>query len=144
MSISQKFLSKILIGWRAHRYPIFQGLSRIILKYSDFIFYVATTKNNKFDFGPYFVLVQYIAIQLSESFNFLRTVFFIVKRKFLDCWFARKTSQCRKRRGVHFFSQKRIHKKKLPYDFFELCRLTICKSHGTFKFPAELKFFRPF
>ena len=50
MSIPPKFLSKILISYFAHRHPILQKLSRIILKYSDFIFYVATTKTNKFDF----------------------------------------------------------------------------------------------
>jgi len=72
MSIPPKFLSKNLRGWVLH-------------KYSDFIFYVATTKNNKFDFGPYLELVKYIAIYLSESLNFLWGMFFIVKQKFLDC-----------------------------------------------------------
>jgi len=51
MGIPPKFLSNILISWRAHRHPIFKKLSRIISKYSDFNFYVATTKNNKVDFG---------------------------------------------------------------------------------------------
>ena len=54
MCIPSKFLIKIVIGQPIYMDPIFQMLSRIILKYSDFIFYVATTKNNKFDFCLFF------------------------------------------------------------------------------------------
>ena len=61
MSIPPKFLSKILIGWCAHSYPTFYMLPRNGLKYSDFIFYVASTKNNKFDFYSFFILLKQIA-----------------------------------------------------------------------------------
>ena len=39
---------------RARTRQIFYTLSRNVLKYSDFIFYVATTKNNKSDFRATF------------------------------------------------------------------------------------------
>ena len=107
MSVSQKFLSKILMGWRAHKYPIFQRLSRIILKYSYFIFYVATTKNNKFDFGPYLKQVQHVTF---------RAINFIVKVKCLACQFFRKTSVFQKRtQRVPIISPFACYKKKLPY-----------------------------
>ena len=48
-----KFLRLIWMGWRARTRQIFYMCSRNVLKYSDFIFYVATTKNNKFDFGSF-------------------------------------------------------------------------------------------
>ena len=53
MSIPTKFLRLIWMGWRARTQQIFYMCSRNVLKYSDFIFYVATTKNNKFDFGSF-------------------------------------------------------------------------------------------
>ena len=49
MSIATKFLRLIWKGWRARTRQIFYMCSRNVLKYSDFIFYVATTKNNKFN-----------------------------------------------------------------------------------------------
>jgi len=91
------------MGWRAHRYQIFYKLSRIILWYSDFIFYVATTKNNKIDFGPYIELIHYIAIQLSESLKLLRTIFIIVKQNFLDLWNFPKHLVSENRRGYLIF-----------------------------------------
>ena len=132
MSIPPKFLSKILIGWRARSRPIFQSLFRIILQYSDFNFYVATTKNNKFDFGHYLVLVHYIAIQLSESLNFLREIFFIVKQKFLDCQFLRKTSEFQKRRGSLFLACFSVRKKNSQV----IC--CIKKNDSTFVFNQNL------
>ena len=49
ISIATKFLRLILRGWRARTHQIFYMCSRNVLKYSDFIFYVATIKNNKFN-----------------------------------------------------------------------------------------------
>ena len=49
MSIATKFLPLIWKGWSARTCQIFYNCSRNVLKYSDCIFYVATTKNNKFN-----------------------------------------------------------------------------------------------
>ena len=49
MSIAKKFLRLIWRGWRARTRQIFYMCSRNVLKYSDFIFYAATIKNNKFN-----------------------------------------------------------------------------------------------
>ena len=49
---SPRFLNEFL---NSHRFPkLDNSSSRNVLKYSYFIFYVATTKNNKFDFGSFF------------------------------------------------------------------------------------------
>ena len=82
MSIPPKFLSKILMGWRSHGHPIFQKLSRIILNYSDFIFYVATTKNNKYDFPSLQDHLSKIAQDLSKSLKFFRKCFMIILEHF--------------------------------------------------------------
>ena len=85
------------------------------MKYSDFNFYVATTKNNKIDFGPYIELIHYIAIQLSESLKLLRKMFIIVKQNFLDLWNFPKHLVGENRRGYLIFwsicgSWKKSHK----------------------------------
>ena len=49
MSIATKFLPLIWKSWRARARQIFYMCFRNVLKYSDFIFYVATIKNNKFN-----------------------------------------------------------------------------------------------
>ena len=57
-SIPAKFLRLIRKGWRARTRQIFYTCTRNVLKYLDFIFYVATTKNNKFDFGSFCVWLK--------------------------------------------------------------------------------------
>ena len=110
MGIAQKFLSPILMSLRAHRYPIFQRLSRIILKYSDFNFYAAT-KNDKFDFEPYLELVKYISIQLSESFNFLRACFLSLNKSFWTDGIFQNTRWAKIGWGVQIFDRFAGHKK---------------------------------
>ena len=114
MSIPPKFLSKIVVGWSAHSHPIFQNLSSIILKYSYFILYVATTKNNKFDFGPYLELVKYIAIQLSESLNFLRAMFLSLNKSFWTDGIFQNTHWAKIGGGIQIFDRFAGHKKKTP------------------------------
>ena len=45
-----------------YMHPTFYMISRNVSKYSFSFFYVAATKNNKFDFEPYLELGKYIAI----------------------------------------------------------------------------------
>ena len=95
MSIPQKFLSIILSSWRARTVPIFYMVSRNVLKYSDFIFDVATTKNNKFRFCLFWWYVAYESQQLSKSLKFVEKFFFNTKEKFLD-WqiFLNRLTHC--------------------------------------------------